>query len=278
MREEHLEPRKDGAEIGLKKDTGHKRRSAITLNKLALGFTRHWVAVISLFMALYAGLPFLAPMAMHAGLTGLGNVIYTIYAPLCHQLPFRSWFLYGEQIIYPRAQAGLPGGTFEDYASVESFFEGVDVETVNPQLIIEGKRFKGSERMGWKVAFCERDVSIYAAIALFGVVYVVLRRLGIKVPYLPFWAYLLIAIIPIGLDGFSQFFSNTPFNGFGLSFYPIRESTPLLRMLTGALFGIGNAWLAYPYIDESMQESRELIEAKLIRAGVIQMTKAQAGD
>jgi hypothetical protein len=84
----------------------------------------------------------------------------------------------------------------------------------------------------------------------------------------------LIAIVPIGIDGFSQLFANPPFSGFGLGFYPIRESTPFLRTLTGALFGLGNAWLVFPYIDESMIDTREMLETRLIKAGVL---KAPAG-
>jgi uncharacterized membrane protein len=105
-----------------------------------------------------------------------------------------------------------------------------------------------------------------------------LKRWGIKIPYLPFWAYILIALVPIGLDGFSQLFANPPINGFGLALYPIRESTPFIRTLTGALFGIGNAWLSFPYIDDSMQETEEVIMNKLERAGALQPAKAQAGD
>jgi uncharacterized membrane protein len=89
---------------------------------------------------------------------------------------------------------------------------------------------------------------------------------------------LIIAIVPIGLDGFSQLFANPPFNGFGLSAYPIRESTPLLRTLTGALFGLGNAWLVFPYIDDSMVETRELVENKLIKAGVIEAPQTASSD
>ncbi len=256
--------------------TGWRRSVVIALDKMILGFARHWVAVISLVVALYAGIPFLAPVAMHTGQTGLAMAIYRFYGVSCHQFAFRSWFLYGPQTIYPRERAGLPVGSFESYARNEPYFDNVDVGALDAGLIFAAKQFVGSPRMGWKVAFCQRDVAIYASIALFGLVYIALNRLGVKVPYLPLWAYLLIAIAPVGLDGFSQFFANPPFNGLGLPFYPIRESTPFLRVLTGAMFGIGNAWLAYPYVSDSMQETIALVETKLIRAGVLQSRPADA--
>jgi uncharacterized membrane protein len=249
--------------------TGWKRDVVIGLDRFILWFSRRWVLVISVLVGIYAGIPFLAPVSMHLGWTGVGDTIYRVYSPVCHQFAFRSWFLYGDQTVYPRQRAGVALGSFEQYASQEPAFSGIDVNTLDADLIFAAKLFRGSERMGWKVAFCERDVSIYASIMLFGILFAILTGLGVRVPYLPFWAYLLIAILPIGLDGFSQYFANPPFNGLGLPFYPVRESTPFLRVLTGSLFGIGNAWLAFPYIEESMQETRELVEGKLVKAGVL---------
>ncbi len=51
----------------------------------------------------------------------------------------------------------------------------------------------------------------------------------------------------------------------GFNLLPARESTPVLRSLTGALFGLANVWLAYPYVEESMREVRQNLEAKLAR-------------
>jgi uncharacterized membrane protein len=66
----------------------------------------------------------------------------------------------------------------------------------------------------------------------------------------------LLGIGPIGLDGFSQLFSQ--FNWDWLAaIVPYRESTPFLRALTGALFGLCTAWFAYPNIEESMSETRQ---------------------
>ncbi len=261
---------------GKRKATGRQRDVVIFLDKQILGFVRHWAVVIAILAGLYVGIPFAAPIAMQYGQTGIANVIYTIYGPpICHHLAFRSWFLFGDQAAYPRKLAGLPGPTFEDYASQDPVFANIDVYTLNAVLVYAAKDFRGNSQMGYKVALCERDVAIYGSIALFGFVFALLRKLKVRVPYLPFWLYLLVAIAPIGLDGFSQLFASPPFNGFGLSFYPIRESTPLLRTLTGALFGVGNAWLAFPYIDDSMEETRELIETKLARAGVIEPSPAE---
>ena len=52
-----------------------------------------------------------------------------------------------------------------------------------------------------------------------------------------------------------------------LTYLPIQmqayESTPIMRTLTGLIFGIMNVWLAYPYVEESMEETRITLAAKL---------------
>jgi uncharacterized membrane protein len=70
-----------------------------------------------------------------------------------------------------------------------------------------------------------------------------------------------VGVIPIGLDGFSQLFSQLPFQ-FIQSILPYRESTPLLRVLTGFLFGITTAWFMFPLIEESMTDTRILLAKK----------------
>lgn len=247
--------------------TGWRRDIVLFLDKRILEFTRTWLLWVSAIIGIYAGLPFAAPMLMHFGFEKAGEAIYVAYAPMCHQFVFRSWMLYGDAPAYPRevAESSLP--TFETYATNEPFFTGQveDLTLLDYDLVRAAKAFRGSAEMGWKTALCQRDIAIYAMIALAGLVYAVLLRVGVRVPYLPFWAYLILAIGPIGLDGFSQLFANPPFSGFGLPIYPIRESTPFLRTLTGAMFGLGNAWLAFPYIEESMKETQMLVLEKLAR-------------
>jgi uncharacterized membrane protein len=80
---------------------------------------------------------------------------------------------------------------------------------------------------------------------------------GLKLPPIPWYLWIVVGIIPIGLDGFSQLLSQPP-----LSFLPYRESTPTLRVLTGFLFGFTTAWFGYPVVEESMCEMRKMYESK----------------
>lgn len=215
--------------------------------------SRHYLAVLNLFMLLYFGLPILAPVFMKAGATLPANVLYTIYKPLCHQFGFRSFFLFGEQPYYPLKEAGVAGvKTFEEVTG----FQDLD----NPAAFsrFEARQFTGNETVGYKMALCERDVAIYGSIFLFGILYAVTGR---RLKPLHWTLWLLIGLGPIGLDGFSQLFSQMNWQWLA-SILPYRESTPLLRVLTGGLFGFTTAWFAFPYMEESMAETRQFFIKK----------------
>jgi uncharacterized membrane protein len=116
----------------------------------------------------------------------------------------------------------------------------------------------GDETVGYKVALCERDVAIYAAILFFGLLFGLTGR---RFPQLHWTLWILVGLGPIGLDGFSQLFAQFEWP-FLASILPYRESTPFLRVLTGAMFGFFTAWFAYPNIEESMQETRQFFIKK----------------
>ncbi len=215
----------------------------LRLNRGMHFVVRHWLAVLSVVVALYAGLPFAAPALMKVGATGPARVLYTLYSPFCHQLAFRSWFLFGDQPAYPRQLAGT---------SLDAFGE---VSGIDESDFFAARAFLGNEQLGYKVALCERDVAIYGGILVAGLVFGLLRDRLRPLP-LKFWV--LIGIVPIGLDGFSQLISQ-------LDLLPLaaRESTPFLRTLTGALFGLANVWMAYPHLEATMRETEQTVAAKL---------------
>lgn len=234
---------------------GHEQRAGAPRGSesLAAGLNRgvgflaaHWLALFNFLVLLYVGLPFLAPTLMKAGYERPARWIYTAYSPLCHQLAFRSWFLYGEQIAYPRELAGTD---FIPYARAT----GLDEDN-----LLEARGFLGNADVGYKVALCERDIGIYGAILLAGIAFSLVRG---RVKPLPISLWVLIGIVPIAVDGGSQLIAGLPIPG--LSWFPARESTPFLRTLTGGLFGVMNVWLAYPYVEETMAETRAIVAGKL---------------
>ena len=215
--------------------------------------SRHYLALINLFMLLYFGLPFLAPVFMKIGATLPATVIYTIYKPLCHQFGFRSFFLFGEQPYYPLKEAGLTG--IKTFDQITGF---IDLRNPVAYSRLQARDFIGNASVGYKMAFCERDLGIYAAMFLFGIVYAATGR---RLKPLHWMLWILIGMAPIGLDGFSQLFNQMDWSWLA-SILPYRESTPFLRVLTGGLFGFTTAWFAYPYMEESMAETRQFFIKK----------------
>ncbi|MGA9532764.1 MAG: DUF2085 domain-containing protein [Anaerolineales bacterium] len=229
------------------------KSQAVRLNRWVLSLSRHWLAGLNLLVLLYVGLPFLAPTLMKAGAEQPAGWIYRAYSPLCHQLAFRSWFLFGDQPAYPRALAGT---------SLEPFGQ---VSGISESDLYAARAFVGNPEMGYKVALCERDVAIYGGIFLAGLAFALVRG---RLKPLPIALWVVFGIGPIALDGFSQLFSGIPIVPF--TWLPLRESTPFLRTLTGGLFGVMNVWMAYPYVEETMAETRALVSAKLKAADVPQ--------
>lgn len=225
-----------------------KGQNVTTGDRISFWIAKKYLLILNLFMLIYAGLPFLAPTLMKLGAETPANLIYRMYKPLCHQFGFRSFFLYGEQPFYPLAEAGMTGyKTFEEVSGIPNLDDPYSFTR------FEARNYIGNETVGFKVALCERDVAIYLAIMGFGVVYGLTGR---RLKSLHWMLWLLIGIGPIGLDGFSQLFSQ--FNWEWLNaLVPYRESTPFLRVLTGALFGLATAWFAYPNIEDSMSETRQ---------------------
>lgn len=243
-RQQHLQSLENSISYGT---TGQKSTWSIS-DSLAYWFARHYLALFNLFVFLYVGLPFLAPVLMSARVEAPARLIYRAYGMACHQLPYRSWFLFGEQPAYPRAAAGVAGWlSFQEATGIS---EG-DTEAERAVA----REFVGNPAIGFKVGLCERDVSIYGAIMLFGVLFAATGR---RLPPLPWYWWVLIGLVPIGLDGLSQLLSQPPI---GL-LLPYRESTPFLRTLTGFLFGFTTAWFGYPMAEQTMSESRQFMEAK----------------
>lgn len=70
------------------------------LDAAAEGLARHWLAIINSFMGAFVILPWLAPIFMAVGWTGVGGFLNRLYAGFCHQLPERSFFVAGHQVAH----------------------------------------------------------------------------------------------------------------------------------------------------------------------------------
>ncbi len=172
---------------------------------------RHWLALFLTPMLVFVTLPFLAPVAMHEGWETLGQLLYVLYSPFCHQLPQRSFFFFGEKLTYRLGEI-LAVYPYNDPWQLRHFI--------------------GTEAMGYKVAWSDRMISFYFMTPIFALVYPLMQRFGRKPKPLPFWLMLLL-LAPITLDGMTHLFSDVLY---GISAGGFRDTNAWLAHLTNNAF------------------------------------------
>lgn len=225
---------------------------------------RHWLLIFLILYGLFNALPFVAPVLMKAGWTDAGNAIYTVYSFLCHQMAQRSFFLFGERVMYSLDQ--LPLELTGD--------SGPDA------LLL--REFRGNEALGWKVAWSDRMVSLYAGVWLAGMVYWLVSRVRPQKP-IPIWL-LVLSALPMALDGGTHMLSDTLdglSTGFRydnewlaaltghvlpVSFYrgdALGSFNSWLRLVTGLLLALGAVWFAFPLLDRYTRGTEARLNARL---------------
>lgn len=240
---------------------------ALRANLAVLSLTRNWLRITLIILAIYISLPIAAPVLMRIGLTGPAHLIYTVYAPFCHQFGFRSFFLFGEQLVYPRESNTIGVRSYEAFTANIPQLQFPPEAEFSLDWVLAHKMFLGNEQMGYKIALCERDQMIWSMMLIGGLIYAI-PRVRRKLRPVPLWLYIFVGVLPIALDGGSQLLSYPPF-----SWWEVRETTPYFRVITGSLFGLMTAWLAFPYLELAMGDTRRQIERKLAKRGLLPPTR-----
>jgi len=241
------------------------------VDRAVLAFSRHWLLVLTVPLAVFVGLPWLAPALMAWGYELPARAIYFAYSLVCHQLPQRSYFLFGPKATYSLAE-------------ISAVWEW--------RNLAELRRFIGTPEMGYKVAFAHRLTAIYLSIFVGSLLFGLVRRWlkadpvararpnGVWHIGLPLRWYVVL-ILPMFFDGVTHMLTDAlPFvdwretnawavaltgGTFGPGFYQgttLGTLNWLLRTATGALFGFATVWLTYPYIEQGMADIRAGLEGK----------------
>ena len=171
-------------------------------------FCRHWLALLLTPALIFVTLPFLAPVAMHYEFTNLGRAIYWLYALFCHQLPQRSWFLFGPKLTY----------SLQEINQVYPYSDWWRL-----------RQFLGTPEMGWKMAWSDRMVSLYFMTPVFGLCYSLLRRVRMQIQPLSVRS-LLWSLLPLFLDGMSRLVSDSLPAAWGGGFRSDNQWLALLTM------------------------------------------------
>lgn len=178
---------------------------------------RHWLLFVGLALGIWTLLPWLAPVLMRLGWYQPAWWIYFIYSLFCHQLPQRSWFLFGPQFTPSLAEIQAASGAGPDFFAL--------------------RHFLGTPELGWKLAWSDRMVSFYGAWFVFVVLYALLRRRirGLR------WQIAALLMLPMALDGGTHMVSDL----WGVT-AGFRQSNAWLAILTGyalpPTFYAGDAW------------------------------------
>ncbi|RPJ43459.1 MAG: DUF2085 domain-containing protein [Chloroflexi bacterium] len=229
-------------------------RQVNTSNRVAAFLAHNWIWIFVVLFGLYVWIPFLAPVFMAAGFPLPGAIIQTVYSTQCHQMPDRSFFLFGPRLTY-----SLP--------EIQAAWQNTMDMTVLRQFV-------GNPEMGWKVAWSDRMVSMYTSTWVFGLLWWMFSR---KVRPLPLWG-LILFWLPMAVDGGSHFISDllggmdsgfrydnawlAALTGQALPtwFYSgnaLGSFNSDMRLLTGLLFGIGLVWFAFPILDQSFRSAAQ---------------------
>ena len=173
-------------------------------------FLRHWLLLFNVVWGAYVLAPLTAPVFMNQGMTTAATVVYAVYSTQCHQLPERSYFLFGDKISYSIGEIDAARGS-------------------DNNQMFELRKFIGTEQMGWKVAWSDRMISLWGAIWLASLAYAALRNRGPKHISV---GLLLLLLLPLAVDGSSHFVADI-LRPLGSGF---RDSNDWLRQLTGDFF------------------------------------------
>jgi uncharacterized membrane protein len=204
---------------------GPEFRIAGTIDRAVALVTRSWAGIYLLALGSFLALPIAAPILAMRGQDRAAGWIYAAYRLTCHQLPHHSWFLGGARWQYTWSEVQPATGLALDAASLA--FHHPIRDSV----------------LGYQLAFCQRDLAIWSALFFTSLLLLTLRKRR-RISALRLRWYLL-ALVPMAVDGLSQLVG-------------LRESTPLLRSITGAIFGAATAWLVVPLLEEGFQEMEAL--------------------
>jgi uncharacterized membrane protein len=210
----------------------------------------HWLLAFNTAWGIFVTLPWLGPIFMALGLVWPGRVIYFIYNFFCHQLPERSWFLFGPKFSYTQAQIAEAWGRA--------------LPDISNELV--RRQFIGTAEIGWKVAWSDRMIAMYGSIFLFGLLYALIRERGLRLRPMPWWLFLLF-IAPLAMDGTTHLINDAlrldfrqtnewaailTGHAFPAIFYAgdmAGSLNSILRVVTGIIFGMGIVGFLWPIME-----------------------------
>jgi uncharacterized membrane protein len=244
--------------------SGHRLETLSLTERLLLAFSRHWLLSLNLLNGLFIAGAVLTPLLMALGLIGPAQVLYRIYGLNCHQLPQRSYYLFGAH------------GFIQTYSLEQVLDFGANLTNL--------RVFVGSAEIGYKMAIAHRLTAFHGGLFVFGLLFGLVRRWLKPLP----WRGFVLLVAPMAADGLTHVLTDfipgiawrvtnawaAALTG-GLlepDFYQgttIGTLNWLLRTVTGSLFALACIWLAYPYLGRGLGDVRRQLESRFRQASII---------
>ena len=175
-----------------------------------------YVGFLVVFMGLVIYTPYLALSDSSAA-----EPLYSAFSLACHQKISRSQCVYED-------------GSFGDCMKQSGTYIQNDQKTLS--VTQDGI-------LGFKLPVRSRDIGLYLFMLLGALIYPFIFKMDNKLILHPAW--LVVAILPLAFDGGLQFLSDVGIDILGFPY----ESTNLIRMITGAIAGIGITVFALPILN-----------------------------
>lgn len=223
------------------------------IDRAAAWLIRHWLWVVIFSLGVWNLLPWLAPVFMRLSWELPARAIYLFYSLFCHQLPQRSWFLFGSQFTYTQLDILITMNGSTD-----------------PVIPSTMRTFVGASEMGWKVGWSDRMVSFYGGWFLVALAYATVRKRwrGLS------WKWALLLLLPLAIDGLTHVISDLgglregfresnvwlaalTNQVFAPEFYngdQWRSFNSIARLITGFLGAIGFIGFIFPFLDKALKD------------------------
>jgi uncharacterized membrane protein len=234
--------------------TGLARSLTLWANRQILWLARHWLAVFNGFFLLYGGLAFLAPVLLAAGYPGAANTLYGLFRATCHQLPSRSYFVWGEQVAICHRDVAIYGAFL---------LGGLGYNFVRPHL--KPPQLRWYVFALWPIAldaglqlasdWLDNGVSMGALWAIGLIALSLTSAILHRFKYLTWHSFL--------------YFSAGPLALIYLKYFGPYQSDLFRRTLSGLIFALASVWLAYPYLEDAFQDIRRQVSAKLAKTSPV---------
>jgi len=166
--------------LSAKYAASREERIIIAVDRAIYHVALHWVWLLNIVGALFVGLPILAPVLDATGHQTLAELIYRPFRLICHQLPQRSFHIFGYKMAYCERCFAIYAGML-----VLGLIYGISKRNMRPATLMElallsvPMAIDGfTQLFGWRESTWELRV-LTGSIFVLGVAWFMLPRLEV---------------------------------------------------------------------------------------------------